>query len=292
MTTTAVPFINLLWIGFLWGAGGIVLLSVLLLLTTAILLQHTFVALNELVVCAKELAAGDFTTRVPPVSQPELEHIFNAFNRMAATIQELVQRIKGENTFLQTIIDAMPDLIFFKDKQGVYLGCNAAFAMHFIGRPKEEIVAHIAQRDNELTVESLDHAVDNANRLIKKMSTTITDFRNFFSPDKEMVTFSALEQLRQAVNLVEAAFASSSISITIAAESDCRLHGFPNEYSQVLINLLTNARDAIVERSVSAGRIVLTLRERRGMGQVPGRRRDCRGEAPGGGKRHVDLLGR
>jgi PAS domain S-box-containing protein len=39
---------------------------------------------------------------------------------------------------LQSLIDATPDLMFFKDVHGVYLGCNAAFT-EFIGRSAEEI---------------------------------------------------------------------------------------------------------------------------------------------------------
>ncbi len=125
-----------------------------------------------------------------------------------------------------------------------------------------------AQQENELTPGYLNEAAATANRLIQKMSTTINDFRDFFSPGKEMVSFSALEQVRQAVKLVDAACGSNNISITIEAEDDCLLKGFPNEYSQVLLNLLGNAREAIVETGADTGRIAITVRERDGMGVV------------------------
>jgi signal transduction histidine kinase len=35
--------------------------------------------------------------------------------------------------------------------------------------------------------------------------------------------------------------------------------GYPNEYAQVLLNLLTNAKDAIIERKVAGGAIWLSL---------------------------------
>jgi len=47
-------------------------------------------------------------------------------------------------SLLCSVLDATPNLIFFKDyrnKNGCYLGCNEAFA-HFVGRPKEQIVGH------------------------------------------------------------------------------------------------------------------------------------------------------
>ncbi|ABK97754.1 PAS domain-containing protein [Pelobacter propionicus] len=125
-----------------------------------------------------------------------------------------------------------------------------------------------AQQDNQLTARYLNESATTANRLIQKMSTTINDFRNFFAPGKEMVSFSAMAQIRQAVDLVDAACRSSNIAITVDAENDCILRGFPNEYSQVLLNLLSNAREAIIGTGPRAGRIAITLREQEGMGVV------------------------
>ncbi|MBF0561189.1 MAG: EAL domain-containing protein [Alphaproteobacteria bacterium] len=46
-----------------------------------------------------------------------------------------------ERTLLRTLIDAIPDLVFFKDPQSVYLGCNRALEAYF-GHPEAEIVGH------------------------------------------------------------------------------------------------------------------------------------------------------
>ncbi|MEZ4601382.1 MAG: EAL domain-containing protein [Syntrophotaleaceae bacterium] len=49
------------------------------------------------------------------------------------------QEIHRQNSLITSLLDSIPDLIFFKDTQGIYLGCNPQFA-EFVGRPKEEIV--------------------------------------------------------------------------------------------------------------------------------------------------------
>jgi PAS domain S-box-containing protein len=126
----------------------------------------------------------------------------------------------------------------------------------------------LAQQYRELTDEYMNESVDDINRLIQKMSSTINDFRNFFNPDKERVTFSTINQVRLAVEMVEGAFRNNSISIRFDPAADCTLYGFPNEYSQVLLNLLNNAKDAIVEAGVRAGRIDIAIREENGMGVV------------------------
>jgi signal transduction histidine kinase len=121
-----------------------------------------------------------------------------------------------------------------------------------------------AHHYNELTTEHLAETVANGNRLIQKMSTTINDFRNFFLPDKEVVSFSAREQINHAVSLVEAGLTSQNIIIHLEADQDLILTGFPNEYSQVLLNLLTNSRDAIKGSGILEGSITISLYERDG----------------------------
>jgi PAS domain S-box-containing protein len=118
----------------------------------------------------------------------------------------------------------------------------------------------------------LDQAIADGNRLVQKMSATISDFSNFFRPDKEIVAFSARGQIEEAIALVESSFQNSKISIHVDAPRDLKLLGFPNEYSQVLLNLLSNAKEAILDRKPphqsGSGRVDILLTERCGQGCV------------------------
>ncbi|MGC9467071.1 MAG: GAF domain-containing protein [Anaerolineae bacterium] len=49
---------------------------------------------------------------------------------------DLVERVH----FLQSLIDAIPTPIFYKDARGVYLGCNTAFAKQVLGLEREQII--------------------------------------------------------------------------------------------------------------------------------------------------------
>jgi two-component system, cell cycle sensor histidine kinase and response regulator CckA len=49
------------------------------------------------------------------------------------------QGLKDHVAFLQTLLDAIPNPVFYKDVQGRYLGCNRAFA-EFLGFPMDQIV--------------------------------------------------------------------------------------------------------------------------------------------------------
>lgn len=137
-----------------------------------------------------------------------------------------------------------------------------------------------AWRDGDLSDDYLEESAAVAHRLIQKMSTTINDFRDFFSPDKVMTTFSALGQIRQAIALVESGFKANNIALSVEAEGDCRVKGFPNEYSQVLLNLLGNAKEAILQSRAASGSVVISLAVEQGRGVA--RVRDNGGGVPEG----------
>ena len=123
-----------------------------------------------------------------------------------------------------------------------------------------------------LNAEYLDQAVADGNRMVQNMSTTISDFSNFFRPDKEFVAFSATKQIRAAILLVESSYKNCDIAIHLDAPNDLELMGFPNEYSQVLLNLLSNAKEAVLGRNQLhqqlSRRVEIRLTERDGYGCV------------------------
>jgi len=104
--------------------------------------------------------------------------------------------------------------------------------------------------------------------LVQKMSSTIDLFRDFFQPGKQGLPFSALEQVRAAVAIVDAGFEARGIDLQVEAPADLTFKGFANEFCQVLLNLLGNARQAIQERGVARGRITLRLETEAGSGCV------------------------
>ena len=49
------------------------------------------------------------------------------------------EALKEQLKMTQTLLDAIPVPVFYKDANGVYTGCNQAFA-DFLGKPKDEII--------------------------------------------------------------------------------------------------------------------------------------------------------
>jgi PAS domain S-box-containing protein len=81
------------------------------------------------------------------------EQLENAVRNRTQNLEETVQQLKKSQQeleaskaslreqlfFLQVLLDAIPSPVFYKDTQGIYLGCNKGFE-EFIGLAKDEIV--------------------------------------------------------------------------------------------------------------------------------------------------------
>ncbi|HJV33942.1 CheR family methyltransferase [Geomonas sp.] len=103
----------------------------------------------------------------------------------------------------------------------------------------------------EFSKEHLTDTVENSMQVLKHMSQTIDDFRNFFRPEKEKVSFRVRQVIERAVAIVEASLKEHRIDLELSTVGDPLIEGYPNEYSQVILNVLLNARDACTERGVS-----------------------------------------
>ncbi|MGE4267759.1 MAG: cache domain-containing protein [Deferribacterales bacterium] len=107
-----------------------------------------------------------------------------------------------------------------------------------------------AQDAGELTDEYLDKSVHTCLDIIQHMSATIDNFRDFFKPDKDKVLFDINDCIKQSLTLLRAGIENSHIEIRTDLEPCGKTKGVPGEYSQVLVNIITNAKDALIENKV------------------------------------------
>lgn len=100
---------------------------------------------------------------------------------------------------------------------------------------------------------------------LRYMSQTIDDFRNFFSKNKEKETFNAIAVIHELEHLFLSQLKAYNISILLMCKEEenenlfrClemddtharkfEMFSYPSELKQVLLNLLTNAKDAIIK---------------------------------------------
>ncbi len=109
----------------------------------------------------------------------------------------------------------------------------------------------------EFSREFLEENTEKAMELIQHMSQTIDDFRDFFKAGKEKVAFSVNQAIARSLSFIEQSFTDHKIGIAHHPEGDPLINGYPNEYAQVLLNILMNARDALDENIVDDALITI-----------------------------------
>lgn len=111
----------------------------------------------------------------------------------------------------------------------------------------------------ELTPETLNEQVRTAFKIIDRMSSTIDDFRNFFRPSREKAPFTLQNSLGLAVAMISASLKHEEIALAIPPAEIAMVNGYDNEFAQVLVNIITNARDAIMEKNIPNGKIEIAI---------------------------------
>ena len=105
----------------------------------------------------------------------------------------------------------------------------------------------------QLSFEEFLEMIDKSNHILKYMSNTIDDFRNFFATNKEKTEFKISEQIKRTVNILNSTLDNKNIKINIIIKSNPRIYGYQNEYPQVLINIISNAKDVLIQREIENG---------------------------------------
>ncbi len=110
----------------------------------------------------------------------------------------------------------------------------------------------------KLTKEKLFYKVSEANEQITFMSKTIDDFRNFFASGKQKERFNISIPIKKVENLMSASLSNNDIKLFINIKDNFELFVYPNEMAQALLNLISNAKDIILERKIKNGQIKIS----------------------------------
>ena len=102
----------------------------------------------------------------------------------------------------------------------------------------------------ELNKEYLHNRVNEANDLIEYMSKTIDDFRNFFNPNAKKELFSLKDSMRDTAKIIQSTLDYHHISLQINLCDDIELYAYRNEYSQAILNIISNAKDILIEKKI------------------------------------------
>lgn len=120
----------------------------------------------------------------------------------------------------------------------------------------------------KLTEETLTHELLQVENQLEFMSKTIDDFKNFFKKDKEKSSFDALKGVQDVLTLISPQILQNTIRVNFVykenstpikelgfeeeeyKKSKACVHGYFNEFKQVILNILNNAKDILLEKEI------------------------------------------
>jgi len=261
----------------------IIIIVILIMLIATVLVKRLTKPIEKLTQIAKKIAAtkGKKFTKIDIDTNDEIGELASAFSVMldslsksrkeienfASNLEKEVEKKTEElqkvNENLKHLVEEKVNEVRQKDKMLLQQSKMAAMGemigaiSHQWRQPLNSLALNIQLLEdmaynNDCEPEKIEEFVDKNMQTIRFMSQTIDDFRNFFRKDKEKVEFNVKEAVEKTLSLQKAQLQDHNIDVEVELD-DINIIGFKNEFMQVILNLISNAKDAIEERREKEG---------------------------------------
>ncbi|MFV0482412.1 MAG: sensor histidine kinase [Campylobacteraceae bacterium] len=183
----------------------------------------------------------------------ELEELNVSLEKKTKELEELNNSLE-KKIQIEVETSRKKDNILFQQSKLASLGEMLQNIAHQWRQPLGAIMMiiqsfEIKSRSGKLTPEFITSRVEDAQVLAKNMSETLDDFRTFFNPNKSKKEFSLKDVINKSIDLNRYPLEKEHIDLHVSRFKDVKFYGFKNELTHVLLNLINNAKDALLSRS-------------------------------------------
>ena len=220
-------------------------------------LKNDYNLIKEATSTVVDLKEGRFGKRLMlNASSKEINKLKDVMNDMLDNLElkiqeEINQRLNQEKLLMQqNKLAAM----------GNMLG-NIA---HQWRQPISEINAILMEveaisRYGSLSQEHLLKNIRACYEVTEHMSETIIDFQTFFRPSKSKEKFSIAEACKSAMSIINASLKFHEIELNFTINQDSTIYGYRSEFAHAILNILSNAKDVLIERKITNPRIWMKI---------------------------------
>ncbi len=198
------------------------------------------------------------------------DNIMFSFIRDITQRKQIEDEIKAVNFNLQKRIEEevaksrTKDRLMFEQSRQVSMSELLVNISHHWRQPLCAIGVSIQDIKDAYLHGELDEAyaaenVKNAMTELLKLSQTIDNFRSFYIHEKEQKEFNIADEINKAEMLISGYIKDRGIAIVKELDESLMMHGYPNEFAHVILNILTNATDKFEEKNITSGIIKIKL---------------------------------
>ncbi|WP_428024722.1 cache domain-containing protein [Arcobacter sp.] len=187
--------------------------------------------------------------------------ITEVFNRYQENVKKKELLLEDMNKNLEKKVQLAIEEAQKKDRAMLHqsrlarMGTMLSMIAHQWRQPLSEVAGILMELETASKFKKADdsmiqESVKESNRLIQFMSYTIDDFRNFFKPDKKKVHFYIEDSCMEAISLITASIKNANIKLNYNIKMNYEVYGYKREFAQVLLNLMSNAKDILIQREI------------------------------------------
>jgi len=196
----------------------------------------------------EELKEGSLEKRLHVIaSSTELNTLKEVINAMVDSleskiIQEIDQRTSQEKLLIQ-------------QSKLASMGNMIGNIAHQWRQPLNELNAILMNMETKYKFNDFDEtfiqqSVKECNEITSYMSNTISDFQNFFKPSKTKEFFNVVQACKKAGAILHSSLKHHTIDFQCTFDKEKEVYGYPNEFSQAFLNILSNAKDVLIQRNI------------------------------------------
>lgn len=174
-------------------------------------------------------------------------------------VAKKTKELREMNQSLEKSVEEKVDEIIQKDKlltaqsKQAVMGEMISMIAHQWRQPLSTITLQISNLQikkmmgTELDDAYIDKTLTHISETIIYLSETVDDFQTYFRPDKKPSKIEIHDLLAKVINFVQPRLKGTQISVLIKKEHDVFVNVYVNELTQVILNIVNNAIDALEE---------------------------------------------
>ena len=237
--------------------------------------QEILTPLYELIEATKMLKDKLLTHEIKHSSIVEINTLLDNFTAMSEELQELYDSM--DRKIKEGVIEKMEtQKMMIYQSRLAQMGEMISMIAHQWRQPLGSISALTASiklkqalKKFDLTTEEgrseqevfLDASITKIERYIQFLTTTIDDFRNFFKPEQHPEETSIGSIISKSLTIIAKSLEVNHISLEVSNTSTTSFISYETRITQVIINILKNAQDAIIENKIENGTIWINAYE-------------------------------
>jgi len=197
------------------------------------------------------------------ITMQALSHLASQTSKELEEINEVLK----EKIEIEVRKNRIKDKIMFQQSKLAQMGEMIGSIAHQWRQPLNTLSINIQKlefdyEDKIIDNKYIDNFINKNEKTIDFMSKTIDDFRNFFKLDKKRELFKVKEAIKESIAILGVQLVNNDIKIEIIGKEFTN-NNFKNEFQQVILNIVNNAKYALIERNIKNKKITIILKDKK-----------------------------